>query len=151
MCRRTLCSSISCLSAPESSGPYSQVTLHASLYGLDGSSNCANKKQGKHLVQGLKGITGSKSTYDFGTEFSADSTKSIQRLTDSVAGIDDGSISLVNTSGDHTSDNNNDFAQGRRASLNPTPTTSKWHKFTNSSTNTNIPSSFSTSDLDHLL
>ena len=138
------------LSAPECSTPYSQVTLHASLYGLDSSNNCANKKQGKQLVQGLKGITGSKSTYDFGTEFSADSTKSVQRLTDSVAGIDDGSISLVNTSGDHTSDNNN-FAQGRRASLNPTPTTSKWHKFTNSSTNTSIPSSFSTSDLDHLL
>ena len=130
-----------------SSNPYSQVAFHASLYGLDSSNTCANKKQGKQLVQGLKGITGSKSTYDFGTEFSADSTKSIQRLTDSVAGIDESSISLLNTSGDLTSDNNNDFAQGRRAS---TSTTSKWHKFTNS-TNTSIPASFSTSDLDHLL
>lgn len=136
------------LSAPESSSPYSQVTLHASLYGLDSSNNCTNKKQSKQLLRGIKG---SKSTYDFGTEFSADSTKSIQRLTDSVAGIDDGSISLVDTPGDLTSDNNIDFAQGRRASLNPTPTTSKWHKFTNSSINTSIPSSFSTSDLDHLL
>jgi len=116
---------------------------------INSSNSCAHKKQSKQLVQGLKGITASKSTYDFGTEISADSTKTIQRLSDSVAGIDEATISLLNTTGDLTCDYDNDFAQGRRASLNPTLTTSKWHKFTNSSKNTNIPTSFSTSDLDN--
>ena len=141
-----------------SSNPYSQGAFHASLYSLDGttgnsnsSNSCSNKKQGKQLMQGLKEITGSKSTYDFGTEFTAESTKSIHRLANSVAGLDDVSISLLNTTGDHA----NDFVQGRRASCNnpAPPTTSKWHKFTNTSKNTNIPTlaSFSTSDLNHLL
>ena len=144
---------MSSLNPSERSNPYSHVALHhTSLCGLDNNSSnsCANKKQSKQVVQGLKGITGSKLTYDFGTEISADSTKSIQRLSDSVAGIDEGSISLLNTPGDLTTEHN-DFVQGRRASLNPTFTTSKWHKFTNSSKNTNILASFSTSDLDNLL
>lgn len=141
-----------------SNNPYSQGAFHASLYSLDGTTgissgnSCSNKKQGKQLVQGLKEITGSKSTYDFGTGFTAESTKSIHRLTDSVAGLDDSRISLLNTTGDHTCDHANDFVQGRRASCNnpAPPTTSKWHKF---SKNTSIPTlaSFSTSDLNHLL
>lgn len=113
------------------------------------NSISTNKKQSK---QGLKGITGSKSAYDFSTELSAaETTKS--RLTDSVAGLEEGSISLLNTTGDLSSDHDvDDFVQGRRASCHVIPATSKWFKFTDTSKNS-IPtvSSFSTSDLNHLL
>ena len=141
---------MSSLNAPEatSSNPYSQYQ-YTSVHSLNSnnidSSTSANKKQSNQLVQGLKEITGSKSTYDFGTEFSADSTRSIQRLSDSVAGIHEGNISLLSTDGDR---DKNEFAQGRRSSYNPTPTTSKWHKFTDASKSL---SAYSTSDLDHLL
>lgn len=140
------------LNMSESSNPYSQRDFHTSLYSLNSNhvNSSVNNRQSKQLVQGLKEITGSKSTYDISSEFSADSTRSIQRLTDSVAGIDEGNISLLNTAGGLTGDHNN-FAQGRRASLNPTPITSKWHKFTDSSKNTSKEplAAFSTSDLDH--
>ena len=141
---------MSSLNTPEttSSNPYSQCQF-TSVHSLNNNdidnNTSANKKQGKQLVQGLKEITGSKSTYDFGTEFSADSTRSIQRLTDSVAGIHEGNISLLSTGGDC---DKNEFAQGRRSSFNPTPATSKWHKFTDPSKNF---SAYSTSDLDQLL
>lgn len=131
-----------------SSNPYTQYQYTSSVHSLNSnidSNISTNKRQGKQLVQGLKEITGSKSTYDIGTEFSTDSTRNIQRLTDSVAGICEGSISLLGTVGDC---DKSEFAQGRRSSYNPTPTTSKWHKFTDSSKNL---SAFSTSDLDHLL
>lgn len=143
------------LNMSESSNPYSQCDFHTSLYSLNSnhvnSSTSINNRQSKQLVQGLKEITGSKSTYDISSEFSADSTRSIQRLTDSVAGIDEGNISLLNTAGGLTGNHDNDFTQGRRASLNPTPITSKWHKFTDSSKNTSKEplAAFSTSDLDH--
>ncbi|XP_065898193.1 MRN complex-interacting protein-like isoform X2 [Dysidea avara] len=114
---------------------------------LDSSaSSCTSKKQGKHFVKGLKEITGSKSTYDLDSvDIGTESSKSIQRLTDSVAGLDSSSSVSQMTA---TSD---DFMQGRRASSNTTPSTSKWHKFT-SNNSSNLPSltSFSTSDLNHL-
>jgi len=143
------------------SNPYSHDELHASSYSLvdatgnSSSNSCSDRKEGKQLVQGLKEITGSKSTYDFGSKFTTESTKSIHRLTNSVAGLDDSNISLLNSTSDHACSHANDFVQGRRASCNnpAIPTTSKWHKFTNTSNNTNTPTlaSFSTSDLNHLL
>ena len=143
--------SVTSLTTPDSE-PYSQFypnTLHNSFsnYSLDSSaSSCTSKKQGKHFVKGLKEITGSKSTYDLDSvDIGTESSKSIQRLTDSVAGLDSSSSVSQMTA---TSD---DFMQGRRASSNTTPSTSKWHKFT-SNNSSNLPSltSFSTSDLNHL-
>ena len=93
--------SMSSLNTPEatSSIPYSQCQYTSLVHSLNNniidSNTSANKKWGNQLVQGLKEITRSKSTYDFGTEFSADSTWSLQRLTDSVAGIHEGNISLL--------------------------------------------------------
>ena len=91
-------------------------------------------------------MTGSKSTYDLDSaDFGNESCKIMQRLTDNVAGLDSSSISQM------TAISSDNFMQGRRASSNTTPPTSKWHKFT-SNNNSNLPSltSFSTSDLNHL-
>lgn len=151
---RTIHYSMSSLNTLETSNPYSQCTFHSSLHFLDNSNaSDTNKKQTKQLVQGIKEITGSKSAYELSSECS-ENTRSVQRLADSVAGLNESSILLLNTTSDLKCDHDNDFAQGRRASCNPTPSTSKWHKFTNSShnsENTQTIASFSTSDLDHLL
>jgi len=117
--------------------------LHNSFsnYSLDSSSN-----KGKQFVKGLKEITGSKSTYDLdSTDFRTESCKSMQRLAGSVAGLNSSCISQM------TAISGDDFMQGRRASSNTTPSTSKWHKFT-SNNSSNLPSltSFSTFDLNHL-
>ena len=57
---------------------YSQCQYTSSVHSLNNniidSNTSTNKKQGNQLVQGLKEVTRSKSTYDFGTEFSANST-----------------------------------------------------------------------------
>ena len=48
--------------------------VHSLNNNIIDSNTSTNKKQGNQLVQGLKEVTRSKSTYDFGTEFSANST-----------------------------------------------------------------------------
>ena len=84
-------------------------------------------------MQDLKDITRFKSTSVFGTDFSADSKPSLQRLTDSIVGIHESNISLLCSSDDH---DNIVFPQGRRSSsYNPTPNTSRGHNFTDSSIN----------------
>ena len=50
------------------------ISIHSLNNNIIDSNTTANKKQGNQLVQGLKEVTQSKSSYDFGTKFSANST-----------------------------------------------------------------------------
>ena len=83
-----------------SSIPYSQRPCALSVHSLPNSVIDRNKQRGNQLVQGLKDITRFKSNSDFGTEFSADSHHSLQRLTDSIVGMHESNISLLRTSDD---------------------------------------------------
>ena len=113
---------MSSLNIPEatSSIPYSQYQYTSSVHSLNNniidSNTSANKKQGNQLVQSLKEIIGCKSTYDVGTEFSVDSTRSLRRLTGNIARIHEGNISLLSTSDDHDRRRSEDPLLIRRSS-----------------------------------
>ena len=131
-----------------SSIPYSQRPCTSSVHSLPNSVIDSSKQRGNQLVQGLKDITRFKLNSDFGTDFSADSQHSLQRLTDGIVGIHESNISLLRTSDDHDAIV---FPQGRRSSsYNPTPTTSKEQNFTDPSINLSANTGYA-SDLDLLL
>ena len=71
------------------------------LHSLPNSIIDSNMHHGNQLVQDLKDITRFKSTSVFGTDFSANSKPSLQRLIDSIVGIHESNISLLRSSDDH--------------------------------------------------
>ena len=81
----------SSLNTPEatSSTPYSHCQYTSSVHSLNNNIIDSNKQQGNQLVQDLEDITEFKSTSDFDTVIFADSTQSLQSLTDSIVVVAD--------------------------------------------------------------